>query len=902
MNSFPHQRLNVFISSAMREENGTNWLEIRKKVKNKLASCPYINPFIIEDHASEIPSISYFKFMVSQSDIVILLVKEELRFGVQTEFSVVYEENKPCLAYFYDGKECDLQTIALKNNIMDTDFTTFRTISNFENIEEYIYDDLIQNVITQYKFNYFNKIRNLEDKNISVESSFKDTVDNCIIEKDSLDIFSSCVGTVLNNDGYSYLTQERNNGKSFNHDFGCQLLNWIAKGEDFPSSSDIIDFLNSTNYIHSDKLWYRYRWDSISYYKNGNIKKALEYQVKALDNAKQEKVDQWLINNILIDCRNLEFELRTIVGEYTGTYQEELSKQDTFVQFPILDRMKANVSDNIEKERFKISTSNIYTTHWGSSIGRTMENIENYIFISSLYGSQTHLYMSREIIANTYMEYAQIHDEEKMYYLAFKYWMLANNYNKLEKFLTQYWDKLYLQLCNRCDEIWNIIKQDNIKVEVKCIIFKFLGLYFNDNTYELIQNYMIKLENIITHNNSELYIDSLIANSERLSQEVLVDIINNLLEKNKLFMGSKISRLIFQLILNNVKVQKIEKLEYELCKKLKFIIEHNGSIQIVAHLYKQKPELFNKLNKLAEEYLDDIEKEFYYINTTDNNDWTEVIDKLISVAESQYNQNNVKGTSYGFSIRPLETLAKIIQNNFDIKYEQLILKRLIPLCKDILDSYVPLAMKEESIKCLIKILNKFEEADVRYDWNQQFNFLSDFSIDKEQSFSIGYVSILAVDLRTILFKTLIGFNTADEIFYKYLSFNNMGIYEKRVLSDCISTYIEIQKSRKQSIDNAFIMIIYALSDDGDEIVRRNVVRTLGELSSANLELQIKQKMNELMLDSNLDVKFEFINIIKKNKIRDSIYVVEILNNYCEDKNYLLREAAKRLKLELRNIS
>ena len=139
MNSFPHQRLNVFISSAMREENGTNWLEIRKRVKDKLASCPYINPFIIEDHASEMPSILYFKFMVSQSDIVILLVKEELRFGVQTEFSVVYEENKPCLAYFYDGKECDLQTIALKNNIMNKDFTTFRTISNFENIEEYIY-------------------------------------------------------------------------------------------------------------------------------------------------------------------------------------------------------------------------------------------------------------------------------------------------------------------------------------------------------------------------------------------------------------------------------------------------------------------------------------------------------------------------------------------------------------------------------------------------------------------------------------------------------------------------------------------------------------------------------------------------------------------------------------------
>ena len=45
-----------------------------------------------------------------------------------------------------------------------------------------------------------------------------------------------------------------------------------------------------------------------------------------------------------------------------------------------------------------------------------------------------------------------------------------------------------------------------------------------------------------------------------------------------------------------------------------------------------------------------------------------------------------------------------------------------------------------------------------------------------------------------------------------------------------------------------------------------------------------------------------LHLIKKNKISDSIYVGEILNNYCVDKNYLLREAAIRLKLELRTIS
>ena len=902
MLKLPHQRLNVFISSAMREENGTNWIEIRNKVKEKLARCPYINPFIIEDHASEIPSIPYFKFMVRQSDIVILLVKEELRFGVQTEFSVVYEENKPCLAYFYDSEDCDLQTIALKNNIINTDFTTFKTIPNFENIEEKVYDDLIQNIITQYKFNHFNKIFSIEDKSISVESTFKDLANNnYILEKDSLDIFSNCFGSILMLDGYSYLVHEENKDKLLINEFGYELLNWITTGVNFPTSSDIISFLNDTNYIHSDNLWYRYRWDSINYYEKGNIKKSLEYQIKALDNARKENVDQWLINNILIDCRNLEFELRLSSGVYEGIYQKELSKQDTFVQFPILDRMKANVYDNIEKERFNRLTSSIYTTYLGSSISIAIENIENYIFISALYGSKTHLYMSREIIASTYMEYALIHDDKSMYYLALKYWILSNNYKKVEKILNQYWDKLCLEICNRYDEIWNIIKRDNIILEVKCVVIKFLGLYFNDRIYSFTQELIIELLDRINSNNSEIFIEMLIENSDRLSQNILVDIITFLLEKNKLFMGSKISKLIFQLKLDGVEERKIIKLENELSNKLDFIINHNGNVQIVAHLYSQKPELFNKLVEVASKYLNNIEKEFYDINVKNNDDWTDAIDKLISSAEHQYNESNVEGVYSSFSYRTLITLSNIIRNNFDVKYKYLILERLLPLCKNILDSYVPLSMKEESLKCLIIIWNKFNEKHIEYDWSREFAFIKDFSIDYKEDILFEHTSILAVDLRIVLFKTLLGFNFFNEIFYKYLSFNKMKIYERRVLSECINTYILMQKSRGLEIDNAFIMIIYALSDDEDEIVRRNVVRTFGDLILNDFALPIKQKMNELMLDSSIYVRFEFLSLIKENKIRDREYVEEVLDNYSVDKNHILRQEAKRLREKIKNI-
>ena len=58
----PPIRLNVFISSAQRNENGFKWGEVRREVKNHLEECPYIVPFIIDVVASEISSTQLFQY------------------------------------------------------------------------------------------------------------------------------------------------------------------------------------------------------------------------------------------------------------------------------------------------------------------------------------------------------------------------------------------------------------------------------------------------------------------------------------------------------------------------------------------------------------------------------------------------------------------------------------------------------------------------------------------------------------------------------------------------------------------------------------------------------------------------------------------------------------------------
>ena len=57
INYLPSERVRVFISSAQSNENGFAWGDVRRRIKESLKSCVYLNPFIIEDEASAMPSI-----------------------------------------------------------------------------------------------------------------------------------------------------------------------------------------------------------------------------------------------------------------------------------------------------------------------------------------------------------------------------------------------------------------------------------------------------------------------------------------------------------------------------------------------------------------------------------------------------------------------------------------------------------------------------------------------------------------------------------------------------------------------------------------------------------------------------------------------------------------------------
>lgn len=130
INVIPSERLRVFISSAQNNENGTAWSDVRRRIKASLQQCIYLNPFIIEDEASVMPSTQLYQRQVEKSDVVVLLVKGEVRYGTATEYSLSAMLKKPLLIYFIDDENPNLDVVKLKMEIETTDRCTYQQVSS----------------------------------------------------------------------------------------------------------------------------------------------------------------------------------------------------------------------------------------------------------------------------------------------------------------------------------------------------------------------------------------------------------------------------------------------------------------------------------------------------------------------------------------------------------------------------------------------------------------------------------------------------------------------------------------------------------------------------------------------------------------------------------------------------
>lgn len=888
----PDECLRVFISSAQSNEGGFAWSEVRRRIKDYLKECPYLNPFIIEDDASPMQSEQRYQRQLLHADIVVLLVKGEVRKGTATEYALATKHKKPMLIYFLDdGSKPELSAVELKRNVQITDYCTYCSMSSFDGIEKIVRKNVIESVICYFQ----DQSLHYEDVNSNTDTttlpSETPQSKHSIPTKTDIGLFSSSYTHIFDLLNLPQVKRGDASEQSVLHNLGVEALDWLVTGNDAITDEDVLKLIRSVSSLYTDKEWLVRRWDAIRYAIAGDIDAALRAESQALSLARASEMPPWIIANILIDCRNIESDVFNRDGKLfiEGDGQKGLNELDTIVYLPILDRYLGNVYNGLAKEVEKFETAKPGTVFFGTNIGSIINDVENYFFTALLYGSYTHMLIARELLFRVLYQYDELTNNEPLLFEAIKLLILHGNAKSFKNILDYKWDDAYLSVATNADELWklsNRVPPSSVDSMKRAVLTK-LGMYMSDACFAEAEAYLKCSANSVYWGVSEDFFDCIYHNINRLNNTTVVEILIEIIREQHFHMGGKLANILLHLDIKDVpRVVQVE-LNEVLKENITFIVSNGGHPQFIAALVIQNKEVFESLASVPDNGLIGTQKLFYDINTGCG-DWNCIFADQIETARRQFEVNKNPGSYTGFSERPYATIKSIVREHYTSEIKGVINEKLLPLCIEILNSQAPANVKEDCIDCLCDVLVCPNPGDIDLSI-ELIDAIANIDISETYSFMGSSKSVLAC--RVLMLRIITGIADKDEMLEWCFDFVKKERSAKIALAECVEQYLCRYAHDHEKVDAMILSIVLQCFEDDYWPVRRMACNCLVKMLATKYKDRIECKLYEGAIDPSHYVRNHLLHMCRSGEISDNSISARIIDIMKKDANYAIREFA-----------
>ena len=886
----PSERIRVFISSAQDDEDGFVWSDVRKKIKLTLSKCAYLNPFIIEDEASPKPSLQFFQRQIERADAIIFLIKGVVRGGTMAEYSHAVSLNKPLFVYFQNHENPNISVIKLKKDIQTYDRCTYKYVGDFDSIEKNVWNDLMNSIVRSFQDGC--SYLSVDTKEHCVTELPKEHLfsNQMVLSNTELKKFGSCYNYLFDLLKYNHLKKDVEESEF--HSFGCALIRWLMTGEWDISDKEVDAFILGCDGVYSKTEWIKKRWNAIQSFIKGDIPVSLSYEKEALSIAKQESETTWIINDILIDCRNLENDMSYINKQFLveNEYQNEIDNQNYLVFVPVLDRYLTSVYEQIDKDRFRVETASPGTHLFGTGFSSAVKELVNYLFSAAIYGSNTHCQIVRKRFAFLLIEYAKITGEDELAFDGLKQFILFGDNDNYKLFLKSSWDKLYSFIATKADELWKLIKYVPIQYRdrMKKDMISTIGLYFSDDIFLEAEEYIYNCSSDVYWGNSEDFFDAILNTLGRLNPERVIKAIIPIVAERRFSLGNKLSHIILYIDLKQVSDNSLMELAQALEKQLAYIVSHNGDPQMIAPLVERSCSIFKFLESMQDNGLNGLQLLLYKINTG-TRDWVQVLKGELESAKAQFEANKKDGVFYDFRMNPYEMISYIIRKESqNIEINDILQDELIPLSIDILNSQVAIKTKETCVACLCDLLSLFNNRKEKIP-KELIKAIQSIDLKNgDDPFIFG--SQKSLEIRILMARILCGILEENSILQWCVDFNNLKVNERIVLIDCIEKFLFYQHEK---IDLLIISIVLQCSSDDNPNVRGIAYRCMSYIIANHQDDTIERFFCNGIFDPSAYVRSTILSVCKNDVLSNSLST-QICELLCNDANYTIRKRASNL--------
>lgn len=889
----PQNTLRVFISSAQNKEKGFDWKNVRRKIKDKLSECPYISPFIIEDDTSEIPSYQLFTYQVTRSDLIVMLVKGELRSGTLMEFSICQKLKKPVLVYFFKDDNPSHDITKLRLEIEKYDKCTYcGCLDPFEAVEEKVLHDIIENTIQFYLVRHGEIALAHDEAAIPVPLDGITPSANFVPTKNVLEFFKSSYETIYDLLGLDYLKNQQEDTSSEFHDLGDQLLRWLILGEKIHDSERLAGFVEKEKEIFHNVEWLVKRWDAFKWYMNDDISAALRAEEEALKLARKNNLPEWIQHDILIDCRNLE-NIKTRGMKY-GKYQKELDDMTSFVYFPVADRELEQAYCNLIREDIRINTLPHDQIYFGNNLKETIGKVENYFFIAAVYGSFTHLTMSRRVLGQILYSYGGFLSDNNLKAGSLSLYLLNGGAKDFKNILIEEWDSLNSLAVVNSEFMFRLT--DKIGCEnrdsTKQVFLSVLGLYLSDECFYDAEHYLMRFASSVTWENAETYFECLIPLMQRLDHYKIFKAVLPIISEGRFNLGRSICRFLLNLDLEKIPDSDLEDLSNALNEKLKIIMEGNGDPQLIAYLMKHRPQIFQPLYENPNNGLVGVQKQYYAINMGVGN-WIDLLDSFIRSAQIQYEKNSSMG-SYTVSVmNPFSEIADIVEDHFSKEIAEKVTVSYFPICGKILSASVPLMLKNQCLCSLRCIVAKFADRGYGIPLDLQ-KAIGECEIQPDPLLMfLTTETTESVEQNLTFLKVMVGIEPPKALFKLFYEYLGKSDADRKSLADCVLTLLK--KNAKAAQEMMVLAVVLQFCEDKDFSIRIKGMKCLSIVLSVEHDKMAEETMVAFSLDPTPAVRHSLLRECTAPNFPDREVRNRILETLVQDANFAIKQRARALK-------
>lgn len=660
------------------------------KIKQAIEDTKLADVYLFEaKDASTLPAGDHYVWALEDSDVCIFLIdnSDGITPGVQKEIDTVRREKIKALYYFCD--ESTKEKTPLEQSIMGATYAKSKTVHKFDYLSQDGAQALIDDIVTIY-LNYCRG--RLIAKTQAEEESFGLTSlpQNANfyapkIPKTVVSNIDKCKDYILKlTVGFSTVRMMDEEIKTSKLDeWGEQFLAVLFETKSIKNFNTGM-FLDALKELQ-DEVYFgvvALRWQAIQSYYLGDITKCIDNLEAALKLAKETSQPTWVIQDILIDLRNVHWVNCTANNCCTeSSAEKELDGIEENVNYPVLDRINESLQEKYISGLYKKQTESPYTITISSNYDQYGELLASSFIVSIYNGSLTHILLY----------YDKIRDF--VFYLCCKYddWRFRKDLLKLAIFSGKEKEikgiqESYPEILNEMNEkdaaeimrFCNNHPIANRRISSQLLAFGTIGYYLNDSDYANYEGQIIStIKEWLSSKHSVIAIGQsiftcLTGTAYRIHQDILAEICCT-------FMDNHYSRWymdMFKFIANRIDINKMSAdCAQSLIEHIITVLENEQERKQIRYepsflyiLRKQNFDATKKLDAKIAEYLPEFYNGAYKLETTleKQKDFPNFIQEYIKRIEHSNETQGKNGIFFGHGTRDISTVrAVLLEDGFN---------------------------------------------------------------------------------------------------------------------------------------------------------------------------------------------------------------------------------------------